>query len=168
MSVMDKGVQWLSRPCRWCFKKDFETGRSRAKRKFLVYVFSAIVATFVTLPISWSFPSLSFMFFEDYFDSIIFFFIFIQPFLILYALPVTLLSDCVTRNSVGKKRIFHAFLVHVSFGISFPLLFNLLMEGRIAQYFTEDRFLFIGATLTAITFWIIDEIIREMDRRKFQ
>ncbi|WP_042147815.1 hypothetical protein [Paucisalibacillus sp. EB02] len=92
----------------------------------------------------------------DFVNTLVFTIAMFSPVILLYGVPITFLSDYVTRRFAGVRRILSAFIFHLFFGMIFPILFCLL--ARIST--SEAEIMFIGATTFAFFFWAIDEIAR--------
>ncbi|WP_010280806.1 hypothetical protein [Bacillus timonensis] len=76
----------------------------------------------------------------------------VAPFILLIGLPVSGLSDYLTKNLNGKQRKKKTFLIHIIFG---------LLIGLILSFFFEHLFLIVITLLAALIFWIVDEILRK-------
>ncbi|UOQ86574.1 hypothetical protein [Gracilibacillus salinarum] len=88
-----------------------------------------------------------------------------SPIILVYGVPVTFLSDFLCKRFTGKLRTWFAFLVHIFFGILFGLLFP--MGATLFSLLVIDiNFVTLFATITAIFFWLIDEVIRRVVRSK--
>lgn len=74
---------------------------------------------------------------------------YIVPAIFLYGIPVSLLSDWVTKG-LKKMRIILAFFIHAGFGAFFPYI----LAGELYKSFA------IPGLICAVTFWVIDEILR--------
>lgn len=74
------------------------------------------------------------------------------PFVLLIGVPVSFLSDYLTKNLNGKLRKIAALLIHSIFGF---------IAGSVISYFFESLFL-VGVTIiAALIFWLVDEISRK-------
>lgn len=74
------------------------------------------------------------------------------PFVLLIGVPVSFLSDYLTKNLNGKLRNIVALLIHSIFG---------LIAGLVISFFFESLFL-VGVTIiAALIFWLVDEILRK-------
>ena len=74
------------------------------------------------------------------------------PFGLLIGVPVSFLSDYLTKNLNGKPRNLVALLIHSIFG---------LIAGLVISYLFESLFL-VGVTIiAALIFWLADEILRK-------
>ncbi|WP_407268297.1 hypothetical protein [Radiobacillus sp. PE A8.2] len=91
--------------------------------------------------------------------------LFISPFIILYGVPVTFLSDYLGKQLTGNVRILIAFIVHLFFGVSFGIIFK--MGSEISLFVVEVNVASIFATITALIFWAIDELLRKNNRLIF-
>ncbi|NEU31357.1 hypothetical protein GN156_11345 [bacterium LRH843] len=74
------------------------------------------------------------------------------PFILLMGLPVSLLSDYLTKNLNGKQRYKKAFFIHIIFGLIF---------GLILSFFFEHLFLVILTIIAAFIFLLVDEFLRK-------
>ena len=74
------------------------------------------------------------------------------PFVLLIGVPVSFLSDCLTKKRNGKPRYIVALLIHSIFG---------LIAGLVISKLFESLFL-VGVTIiAALIFWLVDEILRK-------
>lgn len=85
--------------------------------------------------------------------------VWLSPFILLYAVPVTFLSDFISKRLTGNSRTFLAFVVHLFFGVLFG--FIIPMNTEFSFFGGEIDSAFIFASITALFFWIIDEILRK-------
>ena len=74
------------------------------------------------------------------------------PFILLIGLPVSFLSDYLTKNINAKQRYKKAFLIHIIFG---------LIIGLVLSFFFEHLVLVVITLIAALIFWIVDEILRK-------
>ncbi|MCT2535310.1 hypothetical protein NC661_21120 [Aquibacillus koreensis] len=91
--------------------------------------------------------------------------LFAAPFLLLYGLPVSCLSDKLTELLYGKSRLGLSFVLHVSFGFSFLFIVGFIFDSQsiltdFGQFFTMNRDIFIASIFTSVCFWTIDEGIK--------
>jgi hypothetical protein len=82
----------------------------------------------------------------------------LSPFILLYGVPVTFLSDYVSRRLKGTARTLTAFMVHLFFGILFGFIAP--MDEHFSLFGIEIGIATIFASITALFFWIIDELLR--------
>jgi len=74
------------------------------------------------------------------------------PFVLLIGVPVSFLSDYLTRNLKDKQRYTKAFFIHIISG---------LLAGLVISFFFEGLLL-VGVTLIAsLIFWSVDEFLRK-------
>jgi len=74
------------------------------------------------------------------------------PFVFLIGLPVSFLSDYLSKNLNGKQRKMVALLIHIIFG---------LIAGLVIAKVFESLF-YVGVTIiAALIFWLVDEILRK-------
>ncbi|MGD6804489.1 hypothetical protein ACQCVK_13775 [Rossellomorea vietnamensis] len=81
---------------------------------------------------------------------------YLLPILFIYGIPSSVLSDFTTRRLTGLKRAGASFLVHTSMGLLFVAA-PILLTGSKGGI---ENFLSPFVVLTAIIFWLIDEVIR--------
>ncbi|MFS0864867.1 hypothetical protein [Fredinandcohnia sp. 179-A 10B2 NHS] len=74
------------------------------------------------------------------------------PFILLIGLPVSILSDFLTKNLYSKQRLKMAFSIHSIFGLLF---------GVVLSFFFEHLFLIVITLIAAILFWVVDEFLRK-------
>ncbi|UFU00027.1 hypothetical protein KO561_03415 [Radiobacillus kanasensis] len=84
--------------------------------------------------------------------------LFLAPFILLYGVPVTFLSDYVCKQLTGIARTLTAFIVHLFFGVLFGFIAP--MDEQFSLFGTEVNAASLSASITALFFWIIDELIR--------
>ncbi|RPF50652.1 hypothetical protein [Aquisalibacillus elongatus] len=113
-------------------------------RKFLGFVLTTLlIAVFLTFLFAIAEGS-------SFFD-IGLFLIGALPFVLLIGVPVSFLSDYLTKNLNGKQRRTRALLIHSIFGLIAGLVISLLFESLII----------VGVTIVAaLIFWSVDEILR--------
>lgn len=76
----------------------------------------------------------------------------IFPFVLFIGVPVSFLSDYLTRNINGKQRYTKAFVIHMISGLTTGMIISFFFEG----------FLLVGVTVVAsILFWSMDELLRK-------
>ena len=76
------------------------------------------------------------------------------PFVLLIGVPVSFLSDYLTKNLNGKLRTIVALLIHSIFGLlaGLVIVISNLLEGLI---------IVVSTIIAALIFWLIDEILRK-------
>jgi hypothetical protein len=93
---------------------------------------------------------------------IIFTYIFAIPVILIYGLPVSILSDKLNNRFIGIKRSIYSLLVHLTFGIIFVYLL-MIIDSRF--YLTEfndiDLYVLTGSIIISVAFWLMDETIRK-------
>jgi len=122
-------------------------------RKTITTVLATVIAMFFLLFVLFREPIGL-----DFFNTLLFSALMFAPFILFYGVPITFLSDYVTRHFPGTKRILFAFLFHIVSGMAFPVLFGLF--GSLSS--SEFKIMFIGATTFAFFFWVIDELLRRV------
>ncbi|MBD8071631.1 hypothetical protein [Bacillus sp. PS06] len=73
------------------------------------------------------------------------------PFVLLIGVPVSFLSDYLTKNLNGKKRYTKAFFIHIIFGV---------LAGLVISFYFEGLFLVVITIIGALIFWLVDEFLR--------
>ncbi len=81
-----------------------------------------------------------------------------MPFILLYGVPVTFLSDYVTKQLSGFKRSLLAMIFHLFFGGVFSFLLSLIQD--VSR--TESKEVFVGALTFSFFFWAFDEVLRSI------
>ena len=102
--------------------------------------------------------------------SLSFFFLslWIVPVIIIYGLPVSLLTEKLTKKLSKYWRITTTFLIHLSFGALFIFIYGVLFENNINIFHEFHEFwevyegLFIPSLISAGVFWVYDEVIRHI------
>ncbi|SES03220.1 hypothetical protein SAMN04487944_115129 [Gracilibacillus ureilyticus] len=82
----------------------------------------------------------------------------VSPFILLYGVPVTFLSDFATKRLRGGKRTITAFFIHLCFGILFGFIFPMGIDFSLIGI--KLNLASISAMITALFFWGIDELLR--------
>ncbi|GEL78505.1 hypothetical protein [Tenuibacillus multivorans] len=77
--------------------------------------------------------------------------VFATPIIFVCGVPVSLLSDFVTRLFFGKVRSIMAFIIHISFGSLYGFILFSALEVEIYLY---------AAVISSIIFWLVDEVLR--------
>ncbi|SOC45059.1 hypothetical protein [Ureibacillus acetophenoni] len=76
----------------------------------------------------------------------------VAPFILLMGLPVSILSDLLTKNLNSKQRYKKAFLIHIIFG---------LIIGLVLSLFFEHLIIVVITLIATFIFWLVDEILRK-------
>lgn len=81
------------------------------------------------------------------------------PFILVIGVPVSFLSDCVTKKLDEKPRYIVALLIHSIFG---------LIAGLVIRYlFENEGLLLVGITIiAACIFWLVDELLRKNFKKR--
>ncbi|MGI2298149.1 hypothetical protein [Paenibacillus sp. GXUN7292] len=76
------------------------------------------------------------------------------PFVLLIGVPVSFLSDYLTKSLNGKPRNIMALLIHSIFGFlaGLVIVISNLLEGL---------FIVVATIIAALIFWLVDEILRK-------
>ncbi|MDW0117159.1 hypothetical protein QTL97_09440 [Sporosarcina thermotolerans] len=87
------------------------------------------------------------------------------PVILLNGLPVSLLSEKLTKRFSNNQRICWSFVIHAIFGLGFIFIVGLLFESQtlirdFSQFWRSYEMFFIASIITSICFWVIDECLR--------
>ncbi|MFD2446948.1 hypothetical protein ACFSO7_23705 [Bacillus sp. CGMCC 1.16607] len=82
----------------------------------------------------------------------------LSPYILFYGIPVTFLSDYVSKNLTGNIRAFFALIVHLFFGVMFSFIFPSNASSPLFRGGVDSAIIF--GSITALFFWTIDEILR--------
>lgn len=95
--------------------------------------------------------------------------IWLVPVIILYGIPVSILSDKITKKFSGSKRLSISLTVHLFLGLLFAYLFILIFDNRYVPSMRNpiDRSLFLGSFFSAFIFWVISERLRYKSKNRF-
>jgi glucan phosphoethanolaminetransferase (alkaline phosphatase superfamily) len=133
------------------------------KRKLLAATFTSITLLVGFALILALYDSSSY---STFFLSFFFLSLWIVPIIIIYGLPVSFLSEKLTKNLSKFWRITTAFVIHVSFGAGFIFIYGALFENNVNIFHEFNEFweiyeeLIIPSLISAGVFWIYDEVIR--------
>jgi hypothetical protein len=91
--------------------------------------------------------------------------LFALPAILLYGLPVSFLSEKLTKSDASNWRMVKTFIIHFFFGMSYIFIAGFIQSDRtlftdINQFWRSNEMYFIASTLTSIFIWGIDEILR--------
>jgi MFS family permease len=88
----------------------------------------------------------------EVFETLIIILTFSTPVILLIGVPVSMLSDYLTKNLNGKKRYTNAIFIHIIFGLIIGLVISILFESV---------FYLISSLIASFIFWLVDEILRK-------
>jgi len=93
---------------------------------------------------------------------IVFASMFVTPVILLYGVPVSILSDKMSDRFIGVKRVLFALFIHLFLGISFPFFFILIADSRsiLTNYNGGDLYVLAASALASILFFGMDETLR--------
>jgi uncharacterized protein YacL len=74
------------------------------------------------------------------------------PFILLIGVPVSMLSDYLSKNLTGKERYTKAILIHIIFG---------LIIGLVISFIFESVFYLISSLIASFILWLVDEVLRK-------
>ncbi|TQR19431.1 hypothetical protein [Psychrobacillus vulpis] len=91
-----------------------------------------------------------------------------SPIIFIYGVPITFLSDYITKRFIGIKRGVFALIIHLFFGMVYTFIYGLIFES--IDFFTEFRnywvgegeLNFIAGIVTSFFFWTVDEVLRHI------
>lgn len=90
--------------------------------------------------------------------------LYLLPILLIYGVPVSIVSDIMTKKLIGLLRGISALFIHLLFAISFVLIPNLFSESERALLLSDisnlNSLVFVTALLSSILLWSIDELLR--------
>lgn len=125
------------------------------KRKGIVFLFTVLLAI----------PMLGFIFMLiegsgmwDALELMVFVAVFVTPVILLYGVPVSILSDKINNRFNGVKRVISSLFTHLFLGISFPLFF-ILTDGSWLNN-GGNLYLLTAAVIPSFLFWGMDEVLR--------
>ena len=129
------------------------------KRKVIAFLLTVLLAIPI---IGFCFMLIESSSMRDVPGLIIFASMFVTPVILLYGVPVSILSDKISDRFIGMKRVLFALFIHVFFGISFPYFFILIADSRsiLTHYNGGDLYVTAASALAAFLFWGMDETLR--------
>lgn len=87
---------------------------------------------------------------------------YLLPFLLLYGIPVSVLSDIFTKKLSGVIRALAALAIHVSLAaVLIWMLFGVLGEG-----WEPVNFLLVNALVSSFLFWAVDEGLKSAKAKR--
>ncbi|SES63688.1 hypothetical protein SAMN05216389_101184 [Oceanobacillus limi] len=125
------------------------------KRKILTMLFAIPVSLFVIFAVffgEWKQP----------FELVVMtgaFSLILSPIIILYGAPVSFLSEYLSKRFTANKRIAVAFVIHILFGVAFGIIFP--FDASFSLFGVKMDLAIIFASITALFFWAIDELLRK-------
>ena len=126
------------------------------KRKGIAFLLTVLLA----LPmIGFSFMQIEGSGIRDALELTVFAAIYVTPVILLYGVPVSILSDKINDRFNGVKRVLFSLFTHTFLGISFPLFFILADGSRLNN--GGNLYLLAAAVIPSFVFWGMDEIVRE-------
>ncbi len=101
--------------------------------------------------------------FFNFLPAIFGLFMWFTPIILIYGIPITILSEFITKRFIGMKRMLLALVIYMLFGMVFGVLLPSNIELKIIGADT-DLFVIAG-TISAFIFWIVDEYSKCRYRR---
>ncbi|MBO8171761.1 MAG: hypothetical protein H0Z33_07720 [Bacillaceae bacterium] len=106
----------------------------------------------------------------EFFETFGFISLVATPVILVYGVPVSLLSDYVTKPYHNRKRATLAFIIHLGFGLGFVFIIGMILDfetllNNFAFFWSNAEFYFIASTTASFLFWLSDEILRKIMRR---
>lgn len=137
-------------------------GEQLIKRKAITFFFATILSiTFILIFIfgEWERPF-------ELVPMIGIYSLLFAPIILIYGVPVTFLSDYLTKRFKGFKRIILALLIHLFFGMFYTFVYGIIFQS--SNFFSnfndywvgEGELYFIAGIMTSFFFWAVDEILR--------
>jgi len=84
------------------------------------------------------------------------------PFVFLYGVPVSILSDKLSAFFTRLFRPIMALVIHVVFGIVISFVIYFFQDLTFSEYWIQwGELMFIASSLAAIIFWLVDELLRK-------
>jgi len=129
------------------------------KRKAIAFLLTVLLAIPI---IGFCFMLIESSSIRDVPELIIFASIFVTPVILLYGVPVSILSDKISDRFIGMKRVLFALFIHVFLGISFPYFFILIADSRsiLTHFNGGDLYVLDASVLASFLFWGMDETFR--------
>src|SRR5690606_1272957 len=84
--------------------------------------------------------------------------IYVTPVILLYGVPVSILSDKINGRFNGVKRVLLSLFTHLFLGLSFPLFFILVDGSQLNN--GGNLYLVAAAVIPSFVFWGMDEVLR--------
>lgn len=102
---------------------------------------------------------------RDALELTVFAAIVVAPVILIYGVPVSILSDKMNDRFNGGKRVVMSLLTHLLLGIGFPVFF-IVTEDSWSNNLGGNLYVFAAATLPAFVFWGMDELLRRRSSLK--
>jgi len=85
------------------------------------------------------------------------------PFILLYGVPASIISDKFTTRFKGSIRRHMALIFHLFCGTVVPFIMYFLQGLSFQEYWIQwGRLMFIASTLGSLVFWSVEEILRKL------
>jgi Na+/proline symporter len=131
-------------------------GDNMIKKKMFVFI--------ISLPL-FAIAQSTFMSYEEgirdwefvFFELFGFVLLFSAPFILVLGMPVSALSDFILEHQKGRERLLKAFAIHLFAGLFFGVALTFMFEGVLP---------IVASTLAAFVVWIVDEILKSIEKRR--
>lgn len=93
----------------------------------------------------------------------LFILIFATPFVVIFGIPASIISDKINKRFIDKKRKYASFVTHLFFAVCFVVLFILFDQSRFifTQFNSGDLYFLVPAIIYSVVGWFLDEILRK-------
>lgn len=125
------------------------------KRKGIAFLLTVVL----TIPmLGFSFMLIEGSGVRDALELMVFAAIYVTPVILLYGVPVSILSDKINGRFNGVKRVLLSLFTHLFLGLSFPLFFILVDGSQLNN--GGNLYLVAAAVIPSFVFWGMDEVLR--------
>ncbi|WP_342508048.1 hypothetical protein [Sporosarcina sp. FSL K6-2383] len=125
------------------------------KRKGIAFLLTVVL----TIPmLGFSFMLIEGSGVRDALELMVFAAIYVTPVILLYGVPVSILSDKINDRFNGVKRVLLSLFTHLFLGLSFPLFFILVDGSQLNN--GGNLYLVAAAVIPSFVFWGMDEVLR--------
>ena len=134
-------------------------GNEMFKRKILAFIFTVIISAPI---IGLFFMLIEGSTIQEVPALIIFTSMYTIPITLLFGIPLSILSDKMSKHFSGKKRVFSSLFYHLFFSTSFVIIFMLILDSRfiLIDFNAGDSYFLVASTLISFIGWGMDEILR--------
>ncbi|MFJ5771687.1 hypothetical protein [Psychrobacillus sp. NPDC093180] len=138
------------------------------KRKALTFFFATILSiTFILIFVfgEWERPF-------ELIPMIGMYSLLFSPFILVYGVQVTFLSDYLTKGFKGFTRVCVALFIHLFFGMLYTFVYGFiflssdLFSNYENYWLGEGKINFIAGIMTSFFFWAVDEVLRRNRPKK--
>lgn len=121
-------------------------------RKILAFIYTVIISAPI---IGFSFMLIEGSTIQEIPGLIAFASMYMIPIIILFGVPVSILSDKICDRFIGSKRVLSSLAVHLFFGISFTFLFIIITDSRFifTNFSFGDLYFLVPSMLISFVGW---------------